>query len=482
MIAQVALAKNEFPLFGSFSSAGPFVFGPLFYWFNMLAYTLMPFSYQSPWYLMIIAGIATVGIMAYLGYVIEGKRLAIIMGLLVAFCPQFISRSTSLSQHSLIGITTACLLLFFVLYYKRRKLKFAFLSGISLGAALSMHYQALNLLIFFPAILLIPKIPLKKKLAAVLLMVLGFLIPSLPLLYWDSRQSFANIRNMLDYFLIVQYRMYVPNSWKLYLLRFLPDYWANVVCGSLPIAFFLMIVTFLTFIYATVKRKIPGEVFIIGAIFGILILVIRYYRGVRFEGYMIYTAPFIFLLSGWAMLAIYDFSIIKFRKKGIKKMLPLIFLLLFTVILAADFDNAGQFIFFKSYYNRDIARSIDNLASSHPNTKFKIYYTPWGVSGPVYAVSLLMSDRKLLDKNGLPIGLTRFTDVDIKNTEIIGNLAGLATIDPRRYDDKKISKKWAPANPEDVYDDLITRWTKQEKLKATFSLDKYILERLHLKN
>ena len=301
MIAQVALARHELPLFGSFSSAGPFVFGPLFYWFNMFAYILMPFTYQAPWYLMIASGIATVGIMAYLGYIIGGKRLAVVVGSLVAFCPQFISRSTSLSQHSLIGITTAFLLLFFVLYYKKRKLKYAFFAGVALGEALSMHYQALNLLIFFPAILFVPKSSLRRKLIAMLIMFLGFLIPSLPLLYWDSHQNFANIRNILDYFLIVQYRMYVPNSWKLYLLRFLPDYWANVVGGSLPIAFVLMILTFLVFLYATIKKRVPGEIFTIGIILGIFLLVIRYYRGVRFDGYMIYTAPFIFILSGCSM-------------------------------------------------------------------------------------------------------------------------------------------------------------------------------------
>ena len=165
-----------------------------------------------------------------------------------------------------------------------------------------------------------------------------------------------------------------------------------------------------------------------------------------------------------------------------KQLFAVISMAVFIGILLADFDNAKQFIFTQSYYNRDITRSINKLSSSYPATKFKVYYSPWDISGPVYAFSFLLSERKMVDKNGLPLGLTRYTDLDTKNTKIMGDVAGLVVINPHEAHWKTVARNWVPSNPEDIYDDLIMRWTREEKLTATFSLDKYILERLHLKN
>ena len=91
--------------------------------------------------------------------------------------------------------------------------------GLFLGVALSMHYQSLNLLIFFPAILLIKGINIKTKISFFFIngyRVYDSFFPT-PLL--GCQQNFANIRNIMDYFLIAQYRIYVPNSWRIYLIK-----------------------------------------------------------------------------------------------------------------------------------------------------------------------------------------------------------------------------------------------------------------------
>lgn len=73
-IAQVALHYRQLPLIGSFSSAGPFVFGPIFIWFIMLSYLILPFTFYAPYILTGIVGLTTIGIIAYSGYLLGGKR------------------------------------------------------------------------------------------------------------------------------------------------------------------------------------------------------------------------------------------------------------------------------------------------------------------------------------------------------------------------------------------------------------------------
>lgn len=482
MIAQVALHKHELPLFGSFSSAGPFVFGPLFYYQNMLSYKILPSIAEAPWVLMVVMGTLTVIVMIYTGFVVGGKRLAIIFGFLVAFSPQFVSRSTSLSQHSVVGITTALLLLFFILFYKRKKMVYIFWAGLSLGSAISMHYQALNLFIFFPAVFFIPKISFKKKVFSVLIMFTGFLIPSFPLLYWDSQQNFANIRNILDYVLIGQYRIYVPNSWTIYTTRFLPDYWANVAGGNIPIAIILIFLTALTFLYTTYKRKIQGEIFVLGIIFAILLFIIRYYRGERFDGYMIYTAPFIFLLSGWAIFTFYELlKTSKLVRKGSalkRNIITSICISLFTILLVSDYDNAKQFIFHYNEVEKMGNIVIESMVKKYPNSKFSIYDYASKTNDTAYALVFLLNKKDLIKSSGIPIGVDRFGKKGSYGYKNFGSFAGLAVVDLSSNKKKKISKNYVRVNPEDIYDDLITRWTKKEKLKSPFSLVKYIQERL----
>lgn len=121
LIAKEALARSEIPLIGSFSSAGPFVFGPLFYWFIMLSFLVIPFTILAPWIFLTIVGVSSVFVLMYIGKLIGGPKLAIVLGILSATSPQLVTRSIALNQHSLVGITAALLLLFFVILWQSRQ-------------------------------------------------------------------------------------------------------------------------------------------------------------------------------------------------------------------------------------------------------------------------------------------------------------------------------------------------------------------------
>lgn len=482
MIALVALDRGELPLFASFSSAGPFVFGPLFYWYNISTYFLAPFTFEAPWIITCMIGVLIVMVMTYIGYLVGGKKMSIILGLLVAFSPQFIARSTFLSQHGFVGVSCIFLLLFFILYIQRKGFQYAFLMGISTGIAISMHYQALNLLLFIVALLTIPKTSLLHKLLAVGFGILGFIIPTLPLLYWDAHQNFANLRNLLDYMLIGQYRIYVANSWKIYLYYFLPDYWSNVVGGNKPMAVIIMGASGIAFTYRLITKKMPYEIFITGFILGIFLIIIRYYRGERFEGYLIYTAPLIFLISAWTLLQISIFIPYAANKithkKTSKHITAFFFFSIFSLILFFDFVNARQFIFGTNLLNDEVKSASSLITQKYPGRKFALYDYKWKTSGDTYALSLYLYASGATDTEGYPIGIIGNTSASIDKNVVIGTFFGHNIVDLDKHRGQLNKDNWTRVNPEDVFDDLITRWTKNQKLTSSFSLDKLILERL----
>lgn len=479
VIAQEALARHEIPLIGSFSSAGPFVFGPLYYWLNMLAVILFPFIFEAPWLLLSIVSTIMVFVLILIGYTVGGKKLSILMGLLGTFSPQFISRATGLSQHAYVGIAASCLLLFYILFWKRKSLLYPFLMGISFGFALSMHYQALNFFVFAIFIFFVPKMSFRRKVTAAALYFIGFIIPSLPLLIWDSNQQFANIRNILDYIFIAQYRIYVPNSWKIFTFHFLPDYWSNVVGGNKVISGIIMTITPTTFVILFLRKKIPGIIISIASIFIILLVFVRYYRGERFDGYMIYIAPFIFLISAWVLVNFFqileNIKIKIVKKSTLKRITLTLFIFSVVIILVFDFKNASQFIF-NSHSNHDQVILVKKtLLSKFPNTKFQIYDFNWGSSDYSYALSAFLQQDKKTSPNGMPIGIinTAIDSYSLNKPPLI-DMGSFRVVVLKNIPRNKLKKPiWTPVNPPDIYDDLM-KWQKTEKLKSPFSLSKFI--------
>ena len=146
-IAKVSIEKRDLPLMGSYSSAGPFVFGPTFYWVLIVSYLILPFNLWSPLIIFVLIGILNVYLIILIGKLINNNKLAITCGLLAATSPQLISGSTQLNQQTLVSFLTTAAVLFLVLFWKKKKFSFVFLSGIFIGTAISTHYQAINLLI-----------------------------------------------------------------------------------------------------------------------------------------------------------------------------------------------------------------------------------------------------------------------------------------------------------------------------------------------
>jgi 4-amino-4-deoxy-L-arabinose transferase-like glycosyltransferase len=434
MIAREAIARGELPLTGPFTSAGPFVFGPIFYWFVIFAYLFLPLGLFSPWVLMLVVGTIFVGVMMAIGYQLGDKKLMIIVGLLAATSPQMIARSRVLTQHTLIAVTGALAIFCLVLLWKKKKTLLAFLLGLSLGSAVSLHYQALNLLIFLPVTLLIPAVSWKKRTLFLAVSFTGFLLPLLPLLWWDSKQDFASLNNLLDFFLIGQYRFYVPMSWKLFLFQQFPAYFSYVSGGFLPVG----LVLFFASTAAIIFHRKAG--LMLSVIFLILLIANRYYHGERFEGYLIYLAPLVILLTG-----------LLFQKLPILFLVPIIFLNIWV---------AKQVLVTIPNNQTAIQKFAMETKHNYPGQKISLYQNSQNsseVNGPLY---LTLKEMGVISTSGYPLGV--YMDC-ATNYHLVDLSAG--------------TDGWQQIDQAAVYDDLIG-WLQKHQLKSTFSLTKYIQDKI----
>ncbi len=465
MIAREALQRHEVPLIGSFSSAGPFVFGPLFYWTIMASILVLPFPFISPWIVIGSMSIVTILILMRASYLIAGERFALLTGILAATSPQMISRALSLGQHSYISFIASLLILNYILLWQRKKIKYGIFIGLCLGIGLSMHYQAINLLIFIPATLLVPGIELRRKIRMIVGLTVALLIPSLPIIFWDAQQSFANTRNILDYLLIGQYRLYVPNSWKLFLSQYFPTYWSFVLGAFKPIGILLMISTGLFILRQVIKKQLPSVLTMISVVFLCMVIVNRYYHGERSEGYLLYLQPFIILLTSYCIYLLIaktrypDWYDILVRTGGI--------MLLFLALIG-NLVYLQKHIQYKSTVGA-IEKSVAELKHKYPNTKFSVYDYGWQSGNWSQSLSFILERENLIDKKGMPIGFNCIKGCT-ETYPVITDIAGAPVVDLREAQDLN-SKTWMNVNQSSLYDDLMS-WTKTEKLKSNFQFFK----------
>lgn len=468
-IAKEAIVRHEFPLIGSFSSAGPFVFGPLFYWFIMLSFIILPFTITAPWIFLTLIGMTSVYFFFRIGGILSGKRLALILGILAATSPQLILRSIALNQHSLVGITTILLIFNYILIWQKQKLKYAFFMGLSLGIALNMHYQAINLFIFFPLVLFVPKLSLKKKIYSLVLMFLGFILPTLPILWWDSHQNFANIRNILDYFLIGQYRIYVPNSWKLFIFNFLPSYWFFVEGGYFLISSVILVFFCISVLFLIINKKVNRITAVLFITFFLLLVLNRYYKGERSEGYLMYLTPFVIIITGWCI----D-QVLNIKKNYTFQ--NVIGYGLFAIIVFGNILFATTQILSAYNNHKEIERIRDLLINKYPSQKISLYDFEWKTSNKSYPLSAFLKLQNKTGKHGIPIAV--MPESSLKNID----QSGVIIFTTSRYEkivdltnEKTFNlhlKRWVRVNQEDIYDDLM-KWTKTQKLISSFTLFGY---------
>ncbi len=478
MIALEAISRRELPMIGPFSSAGPFVTGPIYFWIVMVSLVAFPFGIEGPWLMLIILSILNILIFACIGFLLRGKKLAILMAVLCAASFQLINLQLNLTNPSFIPLFCSLLILFFILFAKQKKLTYIFLGGVAAGLAINMHYQAVNLLIFLPFILLIKGVDLKKKLIALFIFIIGTLIMLIPILWWDHYQDFSNINNILDYLLIAQYRIYVPNSWKIFLINDMPLFWGYIAGGNKIFGFGAMVIVGLGSILAILRfKKLRKEqlVYILPFIFFIMLFLNRYYHGQRSETYLLYLTPFVITALG--------LSFDLFLDKKLFARPKIVDFLIYFVFAIFILGNLFTFLQYYNKYNGNMSlykKSMTELEKKFPNTKFSLYDRQGRSLSVSLPLSLIMARRGIQSENGKKISVNCIPSKDCReNMKPILTLGGFPVVDISTFSARQVSKDFQNVNEDTIYDSLIG-WSRRHSLTHTFYLSNYLREKLPL--
>lgn len=384
------------PLVGGFSSAGPFTWGPWFYYQVILISLILPTIY-APWIFMGIAYLLSILVLYKIGEILEGKEFGIILSTLGTFSPSFIIGALHLTFPNLVGLYSLVSIFLFIKVVKKNvSYWWSFLLGVILGIGINIHYQTASLLILLLLILIYKR----KKILYFISSVAGVSLVFIPLLLFDLTNHWFNLKNITYFFFHGKDAIYVANRWLFYVRDFWPAYWGDVIGVSELVAFGMMIATALVLAYGFFKKKISMPLLLIAIAFFIDFVVLRYYWGERFFAYFSFMKPFVLIFTGYLFIFIY---------KNIKygKPLSIIFLVLLIVLVIPKSMDRLKVLDF----NRVIQGRVSVLESEYPNQKFNLYICKELYEGNDQRVpkSLLfnLEKNKKISPDGIKIGLEK---------------------------------------------------------------------------
>lgn len=472
LVAREALRTGTIPPIASFSSAGPFVFGPQYYWLIMAVFA---FDYNN-WFIfykfLILQSLFFVILSIWLGKKIMNSKFGLILGLATAFSPRQIFRSIFMTQHSIIGICSLLAIAGVVLFLKKRQWWKSFWIGFWVATAIMIHYQALALGIFILPVLF-AKEKIITKIINLCFFALGFLVSVLPLIWWDSAQNFANLRNVLDYLLIGQYRFYIPNRWLWHIFDFWPKTVADIFGGNLILGGLMFYASMGLMVIMWYKRKLNVYLKWILVFITFYFFYLRYYRGEKFEGYLIYLHPLILISLAYLLF------VISIKKVAAFFLMMVVFI--FNSLVINDHFHRGLMPETQLQTYSKLLQQIDAL----PLAKEKYAVYDWAnedgqtsTSDASQSFSLFLSINDRLAPDGRPLVFCQKTCAD--ESPWVEVVTKKFVYDPG----KKIFLHRNVENlpmvrrlPEDVMDEILF-WRETRPLKSTFDLKKYIWERI----
>lgn len=402
LIARHAITSFSLPLLGPFSSAGPFQTGGEWFWFIMLGTLFNLNSYLSPWIFLTVTYVIFVFLMIIFGKELVSKKFGLITGMLAAVSGGQIIQSVNLTNQSPIAIISLLSLWSAVRYVRNRKLRYLFGVGFLPGLAMSIHLQGALLFLMIPALFIWHR---KIQIKGILLIILGALLPVLPILISDLNHDFFNIKNMFYYYFLEKNKVsydVLGRRWLTYIISYIPETWAYIIGGNKIWGYILIALSAFIFGFKVIKRKISKETLIILTGFVFMIILLRYTRTPLFESYSVFLHPYVLIISG---LVIYESG--KWNR------------ILGVVVLAVVTMTSLVFISSRlgggTNFELDHARTWKNeLVAKYPDKKFAFYN--FQNRDPIRSLilSLLLDTENRIDDNGLKIGLTNEILIDKK--------------------------------------------------------------------
>lgn len=352
-----AARELQLPLTGAFSSLGSFTFGPLYVYQLALA-TLLFKSVYSPWIYLTICSICYIAVIYKVGKILLGDRFGLLLAFLAAISPAQIISATHLTSHNLTNIFAILAIYVFLKMLKEEKSTWwGFSLGVVIGIAMNLHYQMIGLLIL-PLLLSINNPRSYKQLLAA---ASGVVVTFIPMLIFELNNHWFNVKNMADYFVNGRKRIYVPNRWLFYLRDFWPGFWADTF--GVPTLFGKILMSFsgIVIVYLFIKKRLSKEFVMLCVAFTFNFILLRYYWGERFFGYLNFMRPYVFIFTAYSLVQIWQ--------KRMLKIIPILVLIAFVYysLPRIKFDAAPD------PFSQQMIQKISLVERQTGNKKYQIY-------------------------------------------------------------------------------------------------------------
>lgn len=380
----------QFPLTGSFSSLGPFTFGPWYAYQLIIFYLLFPFVY-SPWIYLSIISVLYIFVMYKIGKILGGDIFALVLAFLAAISPTQVISATHLTSHNNTNLFAVLSIWIFLIILTRDKSKWwSLLLGFVLGVGMNLHFQMSGLLVL-PLILFVGK----RKFFNFIFSGFGVICSFIPMLIFEMNNHWFTTKNIFHYLSYGKNINAVPNRWLFYIRDFWPSFWSDAL--GVPV-WFGAIIIILFLIYTTLffykKRLSKNFVFLIIA-FLLNFIFLRYYWGPKFFGYLNFLRPFVFIFT--------TFTIINLRYKKFYLGLILIAAIIFFSYPRTLSELAPD------HFTTTIYKRVNNLEQKYPAKKFSLYTCAKQYSATynasTFSTLFLLELRHKFDEKGLSIGV-----------------------------------------------------------------------------
>lgn len=451
LVARVALEQFNLPLIGSFSSGGPFTFGPVWYHLAMLA-ELLPGSSLNYWLVSGLLSVLMVILLMRIAYLLLGKFGTLAVGLLAAISPAAIGSALASTQHSLVPVTVSIMLWGLVENQFSPRNYWLLVAGLGLGLSLSAHYQSLYILPIVVVWFLVSKLSPSK----IIIFGLAAALPLVPMLIFDLEHQWWNLTELVDYYRFGQHRVYVPNRWLSYVFDFWPRFWSYVTGGWSWLG--LLVGISLTLLVGreilTRQMKKSWVSLVLG--FGLMFIWFRYFKAERSYGYVAFAIPFVLLFSSYLTARLYS----RDKLLGIASLM----------ILALGTFHFHTNTALVNNSHSTISQMRQVLVERYPQEQFVVYdfgnHTP-GCSMPV---SLFLSDWNLSQDVGRSIGVCRADGCTGNYPVIVSGVTGdfeCQLVDLSAASTERLEKEtWKLASPREVHRATIEWWKTEPKLNS----------------
>ena len=439
LVTRHAVSSLSLPLLGPFSSAGPFQTGGEWYWIVMLGYLLNPNWAFSPWFVITLFSVGFVGVAIWVGKYYKDVTFALFFGMLALVSVGENVQGTNLTNQTPLSWVSLIVLYFSIRYIRNRSHWDLFFMGLCASLGMSIHLQGASLFILILTSVLVTGLPTIKSF---LLLVIAVALPWMPVLFIDMQRGFENTRNMLYYLVFNPDKIpfeALGRRWKTFIIEFVPHSFARGVGGNpyLAVVAILGIGTALLVRFRT--KTIPREIVaVVLSVLGMYIL-LRYTRTPLFESFYVFLHPLILFLSAWFLYELY------LRQKIVG---VIIFILLFSGSLLGSIHEIGRASSITEYVNGKVA----TLIGKNPQKKFSVYDFEYKQSAQSLTLSLFLDSKKLVEENGMKIGVIATQSSSMAGPIIVGKPGDVQYIDLSSYTNEQLKKlKWVRVNPQDVY-------------------------------